>query len=310
MPGDWQQKSSRRSQLPLDNFQIAVLKSLMPLRSPGSVFAGGSVLQRHAFRLSDDQDIFHASGQNIIAIADRDARKLREDGFEVTVRQPFEGLVEAFIARGNEGSTKIQWVEAGSWAFFAPVPDPDFGWRLHMADLATNKVLAAGGRREVRDYVDLFLIHKHVMPLWLAMWAAPSKDESWSPASLAEKISMKNNFHQGEIDEEIVSTIEISSAEVGRTIREAIEQARTIFERLPTRDTGKLFVDKAGGLVTDVEAILTGGSDIEAIEATKNGTWPSGPSIDHALIERVVEAFGWDGCNTLAGHDPMEWSHP
>jgi hypothetical protein len=295
--------------LPLDNFQLAVLKSLMPLRSPGSVFAGGSVLQRHGFRLSEDQDIFHASGRNVVAIADLDVRKLREDGFEVSVQHPYEGLVEAIVARGDEGSTKIQWVEAGSWAFFAPVPDPDFGWRLHMADLATNKVLAAGGRREVRDYVDLFLIHQHVMPLWLAMWAAPGKDESWSPASLAEKIAMKNNFHQKEIDREIVSTVEMSAAEIGRTVREAIEEARTVFQALPMDAAGKLFVDKTGGLVTDVAAILAGGEDIQAIEATEGGTWPSGAAIDHALIERVVEAFGWDGCDATAGHDPMGW-HP
>jgi hypothetical protein len=64
-----------------------------------------------------------------------------------------------------EERTKIQWVQAGSWSFFAPVPDPDYGWRLHMVDLAVNKALAAGGRKEVRDYVDLMLIHRHIMPL-------------------------------------------------------------------------------------------------------------------------------------------------
>jgi hypothetical protein len=109
------------------------------------------------------------------------------------------------------------------------------------------------------------------MPLWLAMLAAPCKDESWSPASLAEKIALKNNFHQPEIDREIISTIEISAAEIGRTVREAIGQARTVFQRLPMHDAGKLFVDKTGGLVTDVEAILAGGEDIQAIEATEGG---------------------------------------
>ena len=286
--------------MPLDDFPFAVLRTLMPLRSPASVFAGGSVLQRHAFRLSDDQDIFHDSGEDIRAIALQDIEALRQAGFEVSLHRQLEGLVEAVVARETDGSTRVQWVESGSWTFFKPVPDPDFGWRLHMADLAVNKVLAAGGRRQVRDYVDLLLIHRTIMPLWLAIWAAPGKDESWSPGSLVEKIAMTNNFRQADVDEGILSTIAVSAAEVGATVRAGLDEARLVFQRLPDRHAGKLFVDETGGLVVDVDRILAGGTDIRAVEATRGGNWPSGPDIDHLLVARVIAAFGRDG------RDPAE----
>jgi hypothetical protein len=35
---------------------------------------------------------------------------------------------------------------------------------LHPADLATNKVMAAAGRREVRDLVDVVTIHETILP--------------------------------------------------------------------------------------------------------------------------------------------------
>ncbi len=290
--------------MPLDEFQFSVLRTLMPLRSPASVFAGAPVLQRHAFHLSDDEDIFHGSGEDVAGIALRDVEALRTAGCTVSVHRRYEGLFEAVVVQDTAGSTKIQWIESGSWAFFGPVPDPDFGWRLHMADLATNKALAAGGRRQVRDYVDLVLIHRNIMPLWLAIWAAPGKDESWSPASLAEKIAMTNNFRQPDVDEAIISTIDVSAADVGATVRAGLEEARAVFQRLPDRHAGKLFLDDAGGLIVDVDRIVAGGADIRAVEATRGGSWPSGPEIDHVLVERVIEAFGWDGRDATEGQDP------
>ncbi len=290
--------------MPLDDFQKTVLRVLMPLRSPQSVFAGGAVLHRHAFRLSDDQDLFHAADADVVAIAKRDVVALKEAGLEVTEGLSYEGLVEVIVSKEDEGVTKLQWVEAGSWNFFSPVPDPDFGWRLHMADLAINKVLAAGGRKQVRDYVDLFLIHRHIMPLWVAIWAAPGKDESWSPVSLAEKIAMKNGFRQEDIDEGIMSTVELSAAEIGTTIRSAVEEALVLFQALPDDTAGMLFVNPAGGLVTDLDVIVAGAADTRAIQAARGGSWPSGADVDRLLIERVIEAYGWEGSDPRTGHDP------
>jgi hypothetical protein len=295
--------------MPLDEFQKSVLRTLVPLRTPKSVFAGGSVLQWHGFRLSNDQDMFHAADADIITVSERDIAALKAADFTVHDKRAYEGFVEIHVIQQGFGATKLQWVEAGSWHFFSPVADPDFGWRLHMADIAVNKALAAGGRHEVRDYVDLFLIHRHIMPLWATIWAAPGKDEAWSPVSLINKIAMKNNFRQQEIDEKILSTIELSAAEVGTTIRGALEEAREIFKRLPAKHAGMLFVNESGAVVTAIEKILDGTDGTRPIETRRGGNWPSSPGIDHALIERIIETFGVEGSNP-DGMDPGTKSHP
>lgn len=178
------------------------------------------------------------------------------------------------------------------------MPDPTFKYRLHMADLAVNKVLAAGGRRAVRDYVDLALIHEHVMPLWYAVWAAPAKDDSWIPVKLLEKIAATNQFRQAELDEKLLSTLDLSIGEIGARIREAVEEARDIFDRLPGRSARRLFVDATGQLVNDVARILAGGDDVSSLDTVIGGAWPSGPDIDAALIESLIRQYGWDGQGT------------
>ena len=279
--------------MPIDDFQKEVIKTIMPLRSPGSTFAGGIVLQRHGFRLSDDQDLFHSDDADIASIAGKDIDALRSAGFDVEIQRPLEGLFEASVSREGEGITRIQWVQSGSWNFFTPVPDEMFGWRLHMADLAVNKALAAGGRRQVRDYVDLALIHQHILPLWHVCWAAPGKDESWSPLSLVEKIAATSGFRQADIDAGVLTSVPVTAAAISGTVRAAIEQARDMFQRLPPEHAGKLFVDDTGGIVSDVDRILAG--QVRLVETKKGGAWPSSAEIDRALIERVVEAFGWEG---------------
>ncbi len=286
--------------MPLDELQKLVLAALKPNRSPASVFAGGSVLQRHGYRLSDDQDIFHDAGTDVVAISERDAETLKVAGFAVDLRHLYPGFSQADVGLEGLGVTRIQWAAAGAWMFFAPVPDDAFGWRLHIADLAANKVLAAAGRKEVRDFVDLAFIHRHVIPLWHAIWAAPGKDETWSPCSLAERIARNNGFRQDDVDRNIDALIDVSAADIGRTVRDAIDEARDIFARLPDHAAGRLFVDQNGAVIDDAETIVDGRSTVSALAARRGGTWPSGPGIDGLLIRRAVDAFGWEGSNLSA----------
>jgi hypothetical protein len=280
--------------MPLDDLQKAVLAVLLPKRSPQSVFAGGSVLNRHAYRLSDDQDLFHAEGVDVHDVAKADMTALEQVGYHVTVTKQYEGFIEARVGHEEMGTTKIQWVEAGSWTFFAPVPDPEYGFRLHMVDLAINKALAAGGRHEARDFIDLALIHEHVMPLWQAIWAAPGKDAQWSPLSLAERIGRNNNFRQEDYDDaEIISLIDLSATEIGAIVREAIEEARQLFESLPPETAGHLLVDENGHLAS-LDTILNG-EGVRVLPAKRGGAWPSSPDIDHFFVDRLIQQFGRDG---------------
>ena len=287
--------------MPLDQLQKSILAILLRTRTPGSVFAGSSVLHRHAFRLSDDQDIFHAEGVDVAAVAANDIALLQASGYSVEVSKRYEGFVEAIIGSEETGRTKVQWVEAGFWTFFTPVPDPDYGFRLHFVDLAVNKALAAGGRREIRDFVDLALIHRYVMPLWQALWAAPGKDENWSPLSLLEQISRKNNFHQEEMDEAIDSIVPLSSVEIGNIVRTALDDARNIFSTISDETAGCLLIDNNGHLATDFRRSEELG--FQLVRPQRGGTWPSSPAIDHLFIHGLIERFGRDGEKLLASDD-------
>jgi len=284
--------------VPLDDLQKATLAVLLPARTPRGVFAGDSVLHRHGYRLSFDQDIFHAEGVDVLDIAERDLASLTKAGFTIERAKKYDGFVEAIVGTAERGWTKLQWVEAGSWSFFSPVPDPDYGYRLHIVDLAINKVLAAGGRREPRDFVDLVLIHRHIIPLWHALWAAPGKDSNWSPLSLAEQIIRKNDFHQRDFDDSVLSVVPLSASDIGATIREAIEEARGVFRHLPGATAGSLLVDGFGRPIT--APALAERDGIRSLQAERGGGWPSGPAIDHLLIDGLIDRFGRDGAKLLA----------
>jgi hypothetical protein len=168
----------------LDDFQAKILKVIAVNRAPKSVVARGSVLQYHAFRLSDDQDLFHDDNSDLLAFAKRDIESLEAAGFFVELDQKYDGLIEAKVSKDEEGLSTLQWVQSGLVNFFASVPDSDFGYRLHIADLAVNKVHAAATRKEVRDFVDLYLIHQFIMPLWHAVFAAPGKSPQLNPVRI------------------------------------------------------------------------------------------------------------------------------
>src|SRR5262249_5029675 len=64
-----------------------------------------------------------------------------------------------------------------------------FGYVLHLADIATNKALAAAGRREPRDILDLLLIHERYLPLGAVAWAAIAKDSGFTPRGCSRRFA-------------------------------------------------------------------------------------------------------------------------
>ncbi|MEI6986565.1 MAG: hypothetical protein WCK65_10580, partial [Rhodospirillaceae bacterium] len=179
-------------------------------------------------------------------------------------------------------------VQAGEWNFFGPVQDQEFGWRLHYADLAVNKVLAAASRKEIRDFVDLALIHAAIIPLWHALWAAPGKDDTWSPGSLVDKIRAHSSFRQAEA-EGIVSIAEVKVPQVICLVRSALEEAVAIFPNLPAGTAGKLFIEPDGDVVIKAETIS---GETMTLDARRGGAFPSGPEIDHVMVLRVMQING------------------
>ena len=260
---------------------------------PSSPLAGGAVLQRHGYRLSEDLDVFNAPNINVAATAELDMADLKAAGFEVSRITKYEGFTEAVVAKPGLDTTRVQWVQYSGYNFYQPVPDPEFGWRLHFADLAVNKVLAAASRRQPRDFVDLYLVHNFVMPLWHAVWAAPGKDAEMTPETAIERIRYHSQYPPGELRNAVFAANKAALPSMISDVRAALDDAERIVDRLPPDTVGKILVDAAGRPVRSPDDIK--GAMQRTVSAAPGGTWPSGPDIDHFVIEHMIHSYGHNG---------------
>ena len=156
-------------------------------RNSESYIAGAVPLNRNGPRYSADIDIFHDQEASVASAAEADAALLTKASFDLKWIRREPGLYVALIARGNE-SMRLEWVRDSDFRFFPILPDKTFGYMLHVIDIATNKVLAAAGRREPCDVLDLLTIHDHYVRLGAVIWAAVSKDPGYSPENLISEI--------------------------------------------------------------------------------------------------------------------------
>ena len=186
-----------------------------------------------------------------------------------------------------------EWVQYSGYNFYQPVPDPEFGWRLHFTDLAVNKVLAAASRRQPRDLVDLYLVHTFILPLWHAVWAAPGKDAEMTPEKAIERIRYHSQYAPGELINSVFAADPAAIPNMISAVRAALDEAEKIVNQLPPDAVGKLLVDAAGRSIRSVDELKTIGQ--RAISATPGGTWPSGPDIDHFVIAHMIDNYGRNG---------------
>ena len=133
----------------LTGLQKRIMRRLALNRSPSSYLAGGLNLDWP--RRSDDIDIFHDTDEEVSEVAENDIADLEKEGFSVTVDVRAYGTWEATVS-DDSSSTVIQWMSDTRIRFFPLVKDQQWGLRLHQADLAVNKVLAASSRRKARDF--------------------------------------------------------------------------------------------------------------------------------------------------------------
>ena len=102
-------------------------------------------------------------------------------------------LVYTAEVKLGSDSTRLEWVVDSDFRFFPTVKDEIFGYMLHPVDLAMNKVMAAAGRREVRNLVDLVTIHDTILSLGAVIWAAVEKSPGFTPEGLIAEI--RRNAH-------------------------------------------------------------------------------------------------------------------
>ncbi|MCW5551102.1 MAG: hypothetical protein KIS67_02940 [Verrucomicrobiae bacterium] len=192
--------------MPLTALQKDVLALLAAHRSEESHFAGGAVLNaaEDSARYSHDFDIFHELAEEVTRASSRDVEVLRAAGFTVqTLSRENEWektctFRKARVLQGDE-SVEIDWAADSAFRYFPIEQDPQFGWRLHLFDLANNKALTLSARTETRDYVDILELHQR-FPLAAICWAACGKDPGFTPLSLLKMMRRFARVNPTELD--------------------------------------------------------------------------------------------------------------
>ena len=176
-----------QAKMALTQLQSDVLRHLAKNRSATSYLAGGLMLNKNWQRRSDDIDIFHDSDEEVTDAAKADLGVLEAAGYKTHRDFIIYGCVDATVSDGAS-STIIQWFAETKRRFFPLVKDEEWGARLHQADLAVNKVLAASGRSKARDIADLVAIGLNYCPLGPLVLAAAGKPPNFSPRRTIDEI--------------------------------------------------------------------------------------------------------------------------
>ncbi len=236
--------------MPLTPFQRDVLRLLASQRRPDSHVAGGTAINRSdtSPRYSADVDFFHDLAESVFVSAEADAAVLARDGYEVewAQRQPF--LQSATVSRG-QGRLKLEWCYDSAFRFFPVLPDPEFGYCLHPADLATNKVLALAGRSQIRDLIDILFLHETYLTLGALVWAACGKDLGFTPISLLEHTKRNTKHRQEDLAGEQLSR-PLTLPELKEAWLKAVAQAESLFAVLPPTQVGCLYLTREFAPVT------------------------------------------------------------
>ncbi|MDX3928797.1 MAG: hypothetical protein QHC90_23705 [Shinella sp.] len=249
----------------LTRLQKQIMASIAKNRSESSYMAGGLVLNMNWPRMSDDMDIFHDTDEEIGPTAGRDIETLKKDGFQVRIDVNIYGCVEAEVSAAQE-STLIQWMSESRTRYFPLIRDDEWGARLHVADLAVNKVLAASSRTKPRDHVDLVMIDQNLCPLGAVVMAAAGKPPHYSPARIIDEIRRRGLSIPTE-DYEAVKGLpsDFTAAVIREKLVEALDRAEAYMRAAPADIVGLLAVDTGG---VPVEVTELGAEGIQFRKAT------------------------------------------
>lgn len=230
----------------LTDLQKRIMRRLSLNRSPSSYLAGGLILNLDWPRRSDDIDIFHDTDEEVSEVAEKDIADLEQEGFRVTVDVRAYGTYEATVS-DNSSSTVIQWMSDTRIRFFPLVRDEQWGLRLHQADLAINKVLAAASRRKARDVADIVAISANMCPIGPLVMAAAGKPPAYSP----QKIIDQMRWHAQTISDDEYSAVKGLPADwtpqfIRAEVTKQMDLAETYIMSAPVAVVGVLSVDANG----------------------------------------------------------------
>ena len=197
------------------------------------------------------------------------------------------------------GVTTLQWAVGLIREYFAPVPDPQFGYRLHLADLAVNKALATASRMAKRDFVDLWMLDRHVIPLWRIAFGVPGKDQRRNPFSLVEDMSFNWSMAAQKDDgaDRLLLTAGISLECIDRELQFAMREARQVLRDVRPEHYGHIEVGDDDQPLTARES-RPGGIWIAPMPG---GALPAFAGMDSEMIAGLIAEFGPEGSRHAAG---------
>ncbi len=224
--------------------------------------------------------MFHDRQERVVEAALNDSAVLEGAGYEVAWLRQLPAIYTVAVKKGDDG-TRLEWVVDSDFRFFPTMRDEVFGYVLHPVDLAMNKAVAAAGRRELRDLVDLVTIHETILPLGAVVWAAVEKSPGFTPEGLIGEIRRNSNYPKTEWLN-LISSEPFDPKDIMGRLRGALDEAEAFVMRMPTDQVGLLFLK-------DGQAVQPNPDDLENYQThagQRRGQWPSSADITSAMLER------------------------
>ncbi len=270
--------------MPISKLQSDILRVIAAKRDPESFIAGGVPINRSGPRYSADLDIFHDRQERVADAALGDAAVLKDAGFEVRWLRQQPATYSAAIRRGSE-ETKLEWVADSDYRFFPVVRDEQFGYVLHIIDLAVNKTMAAASRREPRDIVDLLSLHDRVLSIGALVWAAVEIAPGYTPEGLIAEICRNARYPAEEL-RQLAADPPVDPDSLMRRLRAALDDARRFVAAMPSDKAGLLFLRDGRPVQADPTALPSYATHAPR----RRGHWPSSPDITAAMLARLQES--------------------
>ncbi|MGQ0673330.1 MAG: hypothetical protein ACT4N2_10710 [Hyphomicrobium sp.] len=270
--------------MPISKLQSDILRLIAANRDPESFVAGGVPINRSGPRYSEDLDIFHHREDRVAQAALGDARILAEAGYEVVWLRQQPATYGATIRHGSD-ATKLEWVADSDYRFFPVIKDEQFGYVLHVVDLAINKAMAAASRREARDIVDLLTLHDRVLPIGALVWAAAEVAPGYTPEGLIAEIRRNARYPADEL-RQLAADPPVEPDAVMRRLRAALDEAEQFVSGMPSDKAGLLFLRSGRPIQPDpskLDAYTSHGP-------SRRGHWPSSPDITAAMLAHLQKA--------------------
>ena len=242
------------------------------------------MLNQHGPRFPGQIDIVDDREERVAQAAAADTALLAKNGFTFDWLRREPGIYAAIMHRGDE-AMKLEWVRDSDFRFFPTIEDELFGYRLHVADLATNKALAAAGRSEPRDVLDLLYIHEKHLPLGAVIWAAVAKDPGYSPESLISEIRRNARYRQDDYADLALSE-PVDAALVSQEFRKILEEAETFVRTMPHGKEGLVFLNNNLPVQPEPNNLAAYVQHV----GRRRGHWPSSSEIASAMVKHYNDS--------------------